>query len=183
MNKTFAVAAAALVALTPAASFARNNYNSGTPIGDDADLIWRGDLTRSCSIEATQEGTLALSPDNKWLESKDVEQAHLDYVATGPSGTSFTIKATDSSVTLDGTEQLGDDAAERVEVNYNEGQGWDQVYQGNQNTFLDNQRGQSIDGSGTLEVDVKTNAHYDRSNQSVRWGNYVVRTTVACFVK
>ena len=181
MIKTFVVAAAALVALTPAASFANNNQNSGTQVGGTADLQWGGQISRSCTITATKEGTVALTADNQWLQSQNGgTPARLTYSTSGSQADTFTIKSTKSSVKLDGAERLGQNGATQVLISYNDGQE-QQVYQNNQPTYLDNQRGQVISGAGNLDVDVRTNAH--RTGNSVEYGTYVVSTTVGCFVK
>lgn len=182
MIKRFAILAAGLVALAPAAALAQNNQNSGTQSGGDADLVWRGELNGSCSISADREGTLALSSDNQYLQSVDVNQAQLSYNAVGPDNLTHTIKVTDSSVLLNNSEILGTDQNATVEVNYNQGSSsFQQVYQNNGDVYLDNQAGAIIDGTGTLNVDVRTTAH--RPGNDVVWGTYVVSTTVACFVK
>ena len=183
MFKTFAFAAAALVAVAPSASFASNNNNSGTQLGSGAELIWNGQISRSCSISATDEGTVALTADEKHLQSDDIgTPAELTYSTTGGKKDTFTIKSTESSVTLDGDEVLkGNDAKQRVEVQYEGSNDYQDVYQGNQAVSLDNQKGRTISGSGTLDVNVRTNAHLD--NDEVQYGTYVVRTTVVCLVK
>jgi len=184
MNKTFAVAAATLVALTPAAAFAKNNQNSGTKTGSPADLIWSGSANASCSISADKEGTLTLSNNQQYLTSEGVQHAELGYTTAGPQGTTFTIKSTDSSVMLGNTEQLGDNQNETVDVRYNNSGQWQQVWQQNSATYLDNQAGATLtrNGSGTVDVDVRTTAHTNGGG-SVAYGNYTVRTTVSCFVK
>ena len=95
------------------------------------------------------------------------------------------MKSTDSSVTRNDVEQLGSNANAQVLVSYGPGIGngqYDQVYQNNKPTYLDNQRGTSISGSGSLDVHVKTSAHKD-SRGEVQFGEYVVKTTVVCLVK
>lgn len=183
MIKTFAIAAAVLAALTPAASLAKNNNNSGTQLGNSADLIWNGQINRSCSITAVDEGTVSLTADDKHLQSQGIgTPATLTYSASGNKSDTFTIKSTQSSVTLDGAEVLnGNDAKQRVEVQYQGSNDYQDVYQNNQAVFLDNQKGRTISGSGSLDVNVRTNAHLD--NDEVQYGTYVVRTTVVCLVK
>ena len=184
MIKSFSVFTAALVALAPAASFASNNQNSGTQVGSSADLIWRGGANASCSITAVKEGTLTLGNNQQYLTSEGVEEAELSYATAGSQSTTFTVKSTDSSVLLGGTEQLGDNQNETVDVRYNNSGQWQQVWQNNAATFLDNQSGASLtrNSTGTVDVDVRTTAHTNGGG-SVAYGNYVVRTTVGCFVK
>ena len=180
------LALATATAGAPAAGFARNNYNVGTKISSDQTLIWNGEVGASCTIQATKEGTLTLSPNNDYLTSVGAERAELTYSAAGPAGSTFRILSTDSKVILGNTDQLPLDNAYRVELNYNTGKGWAQVWQNGQAVYLDNQMGQSpiIDGSGTLEVDVRTNAHLDRqNNNAIKYGNYTVRSVVGCYVK
>lgn len=180
------LALVAATAVAPAAGLARNNNNVGRQISSDQTLIWNGEVGASCTIQATKEGTLTLSPNNQFLTSVGADRAELTYSAAGPAGTTFRILSTDSSVILDNKEQLTLDNDYRVYLNYNEGQGWAQVWHNGDPVYLDNQMGQSpiIDGVGTLEVDVRTNAHLDRSNNnSIKYGNYTVRSVVGCYVK
>ena len=180
------LALAAATAVAPAAGFAQNANNVGTKTGSSQTLIWNGKVGASCTIQATKEGTLTLGANNQFLTSVGADRAELTYSAAGPSGTTFRILSTDSKVLLGNQDQLPLDNAYRVELNYNTGKGWAQVWQNGAAVFLDNQMGQSptISGSGTLEVDVRTNAHLNRqNNNAIKYGNYTIRSVVGCYVK
>ena len=182
------LALATATAVAPAAGFAQNANNVGTKTGSDQTLVWNGKVGASCTIKATKEGSLTLSADNQQLTSVGADRAELTYSAAGPSGTTFRILSTDSKVILGNQDQLPLDNAFWVYLNYNTGLGWAQVWQNGKSVFLDNQMGKSprytTSASGTLEVDVKTNAHLNRqNNSSIKYGNYTIRSVVGCYVK
>ena len=145
-------------------------------------LEWNGEINRSCSITADRTGTVTLRPGKgkkSLLDStyQGGRPAILGYEAIGGKAE---VKFVSGSVLRNGTEErLVNGATRSLEISYNDGKDWDIVFQNNHANWVGNQDGKEVEGSGTLEVEARTNAHTNQKGD-VESGNYIVKTVMAC---
>ena len=156
--------------------------SSAPAFASNPTLQWNGEINRSCSITADRTGTVTLRPGtgkNSFLDStyQGGSPAILGYEAIG--GTAE-VRFVSGSVLRNGTEErLVNGATRRLEISYDGGRTWDFVFQNNHANWVRNQDGKEVTGSGTLEVEARTNAH-TAQNGDIETGDYIVKTVMTC---
>ena len=146
-------------------------------------LQWNGQINRSCALTADQVGTVVLN-------GKSGGASRLDSTVTGGQpailgystvGGAASVGFTRGSVTRNGAELLNGADHRRLEIKYAGRQNWVTVYQNSHNNWVNNQQRLSVDGTGTVEVEARTNAHLLQDN-TIQTGAYVVKTTMTCHI-
>ena len=171
MFRRFA-ALAGVVLVSSAPAFATSNPT----------LQWNGEINRSCSITADRTGTVTLRPGKgkkSLLDStyQGGRPAILGYEAIGGKAE---VRFVSGSVLRNGTEErLVNGATRLLEISYNDGKDWDIVFQNNHANWFGNQDGKEVEGSGTLEVEARTNAHTNQDGD-IETGDYIVKTVMTC---
>jgi len=171
-----------IAGLIGAATIALPITNAFAATSDTA--IWNGNINKSCSIQALNEGTVVLN-------SKPGDQSLLD--STEQGGVPVTVKINfiggsgtvgfanrSASVTRNGNELLGLSADHYKSWISWGGRPWVLTYQNTHNNVYNNQSRLAVSaGITTVDVDAKTNAHLTQAGAIVS-GKYIVKNTLEC---
>ena len=165
-----AVAGALLVAGAPA--MATSNR---------AELQWNGQINRSCALTANQVGTVTLDGNTGRASRLDStaqggRPAILGYTTTGGAANVGFVRG---SVTRNGAERLIEGKHQVLEIKYETKNNWVTVFQNTSNNWYNNQNRVSVDGSGQLDVEARTNAHVTQAGV-IETGSYIVKTVMEC---
>lgn len=150
-----------------------------------ATAVWNGDIGKSCSIRALQEGTLRVDTtggvSNSRLTSTGMRPAQLEVNVVG-DGAKVGFTHASSSVTRDGVEMLVPTASYSHHVKFQNQTKWNQTFENthHQNNYNIQERVTVQSGRTVLSADTKTNAHLNQAKNAIQPGEYVIKTTYEC---
>lgn len=150
-----------------------------------ATAVWNGDIGKSCTIKAVDPGRVVLSSADSIRETRLSSEgsgapATLSVTTVGTTG-SVGFVAGSASITRDGQELLVRSASITSRIRYDGTSNWVDVFQNTHDNLYGKQVRYNVgEGTSTLRVHTKSDAHLNQGKNKIIPGKYIVKTTFEC---